>query len=295
MTTPVPPDGTTPTGPQPQDHDPWAPPTHPGDLPRLPSQPGEVPRPPYLMQTSQPRNGMGITALVLGLVGVVLGLFIILFWMSWLPALLAVIFGSVGLSHARKGRATNRAMAISGLVLGVVGLLIAAGSAAFTVVAVKHVVDSARAKAEEADEAKESAAAAEKARHLSFGEPYTFGNGLKVTVSKPAPFTPDEFAHGHDKGNKAVQVTVTVANTGTERIEVETGLPDVNDADGASAELVIDGSGRQKVITGYVLPGRKAVGKYAFSLPPDAAQRIEVEFSPDVARWDDAYWSGPTR
>ncbi|WP_327701166.1 DUF4352 domain-containing protein [Streptomyces decoyicus] len=295
MTTPVPPDGTTPTGPQPQDHDPWAPPTHPGDLPRLPSQPGEVPRPPYLMQTSQPRNGMGITALVLGLVGVVLGLFIILFWMSWLPALLAVIFGSVGLSHARKGRATNRAMAISGLVLGVVGLLIAAGSAAFTVVAVKHVVDSARAKAEEVDEAKESAAAAEKARHLSFGEPYTFGNGLKVTVSKPAPFTPDEFAHGHDKGNKAVQVTVTVANTGTERIEVETGLPDVNDADGASAELVIDGSGRQKVITGYVLPGRKAVGKYAFSLPPDAAQRIEVEFSPDVARWDDAYWSGPTR
>lgn len=295
MTTPVPPDGTTPTGPQPQDHDPWAPPTQTGDLPRLPSQPGDVPRPPYLMQTAQPRNGMGITALVLGLVGVVLGLFIILFWMSWLPALLAVIFGAVGLSHARKGRATNKAMAISGLVLGAVGLLIAAGSAAFTVVAVKHVVDDARAKAEEATEAKESAAAAEKARHLSFGEPYTFGNGLKVTVSKPAPFTPDEFANGHDKGNKAVQVTVTVVNTGTERIEVETGLPDVNDADGASAELVIDGSGRQKVITGYVLPGRKAVGKYAFSLPPDAADRIEVEFSPDVARWDDAYWSGPTR
>ncbi|MGW7640075.1 DUF4190 domain-containing protein [Streptomyces decoyicus] len=295
MTTPVPPDGATPAGPQPQDLDPWAPPSQPGGMPRLPSQPGDVLSPPYPMQPSQPRNGMGITALVLGLVGVVLGLFIILFWMSWLPALLAVIFGSVGLGHARKGLATNRPMAISGLVLGIVGLLIAAGSAAVTVVAVKHVVDSTRAKVKEADEAKESAAAAEKARHLSFGEPYTFGNGLKVTVSKPSPFTPDEFANGHDKGNKAVQVTVTVVNTGTKRIEVETGLPDVNDADGASAELVIDGSGRQKVITGYVLPGRKAVGKYAFSLPSDAAHRIEVEFSPDVARWDDAYWSGPTR
>ncbi|MFD3421356.1 DUF4190 domain-containing protein [Streptomyces decoyicus] len=305
MTTPVPPDGTTPTGPQPQDHDPWAPPTHPdgvprppfppSELPHLPPQLGGVPHPPYPMQTSQPRNGMGVTALVLGLVGVLLGVFIILFWMSWLPALLAVIFGSVGLSHARKGRATNKAMALSGLVLGIVGLLIAAGSAVFTVVAVKHVVDSTRAKVKEADEAKESAAAAEKARHLSFGEPYTFGNGLKVTVSKPTPFTPDEFANGHDKGNKAVQVTVTVVNTGTERIEVETGLPDVNDADGASAHLVIDGSGRQKVITGYVLPGRKAVGKYAFSLPPDAAHRVEVEFSPDAARWDDAYWSGPNR
>ncbi|WP_229346927.1 hypothetical protein [Streptomyces sp. UNOB3_S3] len=69
------------------------------------------------------------------------------------------------------------------------------------------------------------------------------------------------------------------------------GLPHVNDANGASAELVIDGSGLQKVITGYVLPGKEAVGKYAFSLPPDAADKAEVEFSPDGKRWPDAYWS----
>jgi hypothetical protein len=33
--------------------------------------------------------------------------------------------------------------------------------------------------------------------------------------------------------------------------------PSLNDADGTSTELVIDGSRRQKVITGYVLPTRK--------------------------------------
>ncbi|BDM69249.1 hypothetical protein HEK616_27360 [Streptomyces nigrescens] len=238
---------------------------------------------------------MGITALVLGLVGIGLGLFIILFWISWLPALLALVFGSIGLSHARKGLATNKAMAVSGLVMGIVGLLIAAGSGVVTVLTVKHAVDDARAKVREIKKGNEKAAAEEAARHLSFGESYTFGDGLKVTVAKPTPFTPDAIAYGHAKGNKAVQVTITVVNTGKQRVSIKTGLPDVNDADGASAELVIDGSGRQKVLTGYLLPGRTAVGKYAFSLPPAAAGRAEVEFSPDAIRWDDAYWSGSTR
>ncbi|WP_267245581.1 DUF4190 domain-containing protein [Streptomyces sp. PR69] len=240
---------------------------------------------------------MGVTALVLGIVGVVLGLAVVLFWMSWLPALLALVFGFVGLAHCRKGVATNRGMALTGVILGAAGLLIAVGGGVFSVLLVKDAAEDARA---EIAEVRASAAAEaekerekEKARHLSFGEAYTFENGLKVTVAKPEPFTPDSLVYGHAKGNKAVQVTVTVVNTSAERLSVETGLPSVNDANGASTELVIDGSGRQKVITGYVLPGKEAIGKYAFSLPPDAADKIEVEFSPDSKRWPDAYWSGP--
>jgi hypothetical protein len=255
------------------------------------------------MPMPQARNGMGVTALVLGLVGVVLGLAVVLFWLAWLPALLAVVFGFVGLSQARKGMATNRPMALTGVILGGVGLLLAAGTGAFAVVAVDHAVDEARAEADaqaaedaqaEAREKARAEAEAEKARHLSFGETYTFGNGLKVTVAEPQPFLPDDFALGHAEGNEAVQVTVTVVNTSRERLSVETGLPRVNDADGAPAELLIDGSGRQKVITGHVLPGRQAVGAYAFSLPPDAADGIEVGFSPDSSRWTNAYWSAPS-
>ncbi|QIQ06962.1 DUF4190 domain-containing protein [Streptomyces liangshanensis] len=280
--------------------DPWRPgPPAPAPAPPpgpaasdWPVYPGPVPGP-----MPQPRNGMGVTALVLGIAGVVLSLLIILFWMSWLPSLLAVIFGSLGLSHARKGLATNRAMALTGVILGAVGLLISVGGGVVAVVTVKKVTEDARARIDEvkAAEAAEDRKAREeeKARHLSFGETYTYENGLKVTVAEPQPFTPDDYVFGHAKGNEAVQVTVTVVNSGKERISVETGLPNVNDADGASTELVIDGSGRQKVITGYVLPGRKSVGKYAFSLPPDAADRIEVEFSPDAKVWPDAYWSGP--
>ncbi|MEU3184875.1 DUF4190 domain-containing protein [Streptomyces sp. NPDC006923] len=253
--------------------------------------------PVYPVPVPQARNAMGVTALVLGIVGVLLSLVIILFWMSWLPSLLAVVFGFIGLSHARKGLATNRAMSLAGVILGAVGLLIAVGGGVFAVMTVKKVTEDTRAridkvKASEAAEDKK-AKEEEKARHLSFGETYTYENGLRVTVAKPQPFTPSDPVFGHATGNKAVQVTVTVFNSGKERIPVETGLPNVTDANGASTELVIDGSGRQKVITGYVLPGKEAVGKYAFSLPPDAADKIEVEFSPDAMVWPDAYWSGP--
>ncbi|MFF9482979.1 DUF4352 domain-containing protein [Streptomyces sp. NPDC014733] len=288
-------------GPEGAGRDPWAPPPPGAELAAGAEPAGQVPYPvaaPW--GAPQPRNGMGISALVLGVTGVVLALFVVLFWLAWLPALLALIFGGIGVSQARKGVATNRGMALAGVFLGIVGLLIAAASLVFTVVVVDKAVDRARAEVQEIESADKASkrerekaeAAAEKARHLAFGEAYTFPDGLKVTVGKPVPFTPDEFANGHAEGNKAIEVTVTVVNTGDKRVRVETGLPDVSDADGATAELVIDGSGRQKVIDGYVLPGRTMVGKYAFSLPPKAAGKAEVEFSPDAMTLDDAYWSG---
>ncbi|WP_255306131.1 DUF4190 domain-containing protein [Streptomyces sp. Wb2n-11] len=279
----------------PSDQSPWGPP--PAGFPAPPPPVGQ-----------QPRNGMGITALVLGTIGAVLGLAVFLFWISWLPALLALVFGIVGLGHARKGLATNKAMALTGLVLGAAGLLLAVGGGVFTFSKVAEFTDGIRSDVEtaeaEADAAEASAAAsakaeasasaaAEEARNLAFGETYTYENGLKVTVSGPRPFVPDEFAFGHPKGNKAVEVTVTVVNGGSEKTDLKTGLPRVGDADGADAELLIDGSGRQKVLTGMLLPGKRAVGKYAFSLPAGAADRIRVTFSPDLMKYDDAFWSGP--
>lgn len=80
-----------------------------------------------------PRNGFGVTALVLGIVGTVF---------SWVPvlglilAVLAVVFGALGYSRACKGQATNSGTAIAGLVLGVIAFVIqivvfaAVGSAA---------------------------------------------------------------------------------------------------------------------------------------------------------------------
>lgn len=82
--------------------------------------------------TTQLRNGFGVTALVLGIVGAVF---------SWIPvfggilAILAIIFGALGYARARKGEASS-GMPIAGLALGAVAFVIqvaifaAVGSAA---------------------------------------------------------------------------------------------------------------------------------------------------------------------
>lgn len=82
------------------------------------SQPTITPAAPT---TAAPRNGFGVTALVLGIVGVVF---------SWVPvlggilAILALVFGALGYSRARKGEATNSGMAIAGLILGAIAFVI---------------------------------------------------------------------------------------------------------------------------------------------------------------------------
>ncbi|QDY80975.1 DUF4190 domain-containing protein [Streptomyces qinzhouensis] len=248
---------------------------------------------------------MGITALVLGIIGIVLGLAVFLFWLSWLPALLAVIFGIIGLSYVRKGTANNRGMALGGVIMGGIGLLLSVGGGVISVLVVKGANDSAEdnvlqveasAEAEDreaVEKAEREAEAAAAARRLSFGEPFLFENGLKVTVEKPKPFEPDEFANGHAKGNKAIEVTITVVNTGKKPAPIES-MPYVFDAAGADTDLVIDGSGRQKILHDSIPPGKQAIGRYAFSLPPTAANRAEVEFTPVLMdlNMPDARWSG---
>ncbi len=65
------------------------------------------------------KNGLGISALVLGLVGL-LGGFIIPF--SGLGSNLAFIFGAIGLKRVKRGEATNRGMALWGMWLGIAGV-----------------------------------------------------------------------------------------------------------------------------------------------------------------------------
>lgn len=66
---------------------------------------------------AQPQNGMGVAALVLGIIGMV-PFPITGFWCS----LLAIIFGAIGRKRVRLGTATNKVMATWGLWLGIVGM-----------------------------------------------------------------------------------------------------------------------------------------------------------------------------
>jgi hypothetical protein len=71
------------------------------------------------LSRQQPRNGLGAAALVCGIVAVVLSFIPVINWFTWPLGVLAVVFGAVGWGRANKGQATNKSMAIAGLVLGI--------------------------------------------------------------------------------------------------------------------------------------------------------------------------------
>jgi len=107
---PYPPQGPPPQGPPPQ-----GPP--PGQGPAGSYQAGGYPA------ARGRRNGMGTTALVVGVVALVLVLLLLFSPLGALLGLLAVLFGILGLIRANRGEADNRGQAVAGLVTGGLALL----------------------------------------------------------------------------------------------------------------------------------------------------------------------------
>ena len=71
--------------------------------------------------TPAPANGLGTTGMVLGIVGAALSLVPVL---GFILGLLATTFGGIGLAKANRGEATNKGMAIAGLVLGIIAMAV---------------------------------------------------------------------------------------------------------------------------------------------------------------------------
>ena len=79
------------------------------------------------------RNGLGITALVLGILSIVPGFF----YFGVVLGIIAAVLGFLGLQRVKRGEANNRGVAIGGIVTGVIGFLAAAAFTAITVVFVQ--------------------------------------------------------------------------------------------------------------------------------------------------------------
>jgi hypothetical protein len=83
-------------------------------------------------------NGLAVTSLVLGIVGAALSLIPITgIFLCWLPALLAIVFGFIGLGTAKGAGSFRRGQAMAGIVCGllpipiiliILGLLYGVGS-----------------------------------------------------------------------------------------------------------------------------------------------------------------------
>jgi Domain of unknown function (DUF4190) len=88
--------------------------------------PADQGRPQWPSGPSGPRNGMGVAALVFGVVGVLLGAVVI----GGVLGIVAVVLGILALGRVRRGEANNRGVAIIGIVAGALAVVIAAGALA---------------------------------------------------------------------------------------------------------------------------------------------------------------------
>lgn len=70
-----------------------------------------------------PNNGLGTAAMVIGIISVV---GFCLYGVNIILGILALIFGIIGLGRAKRGEATNRGMALAGVILGSVGIVVGA-------------------------------------------------------------------------------------------------------------------------------------------------------------------------
>ncbi|MFF0436858.1 DUF4190 domain-containing protein [Streptomyces sp. NPDC004327] len=82
-----------------------------------------------------PSNGMGTASMVLGIIAVA---GFCLWGFGAILGILALIFGIIGLKKAGRGEATNRGMAIAGVVLGSIGILVSAAFLTLMIVAINN-------------------------------------------------------------------------------------------------------------------------------------------------------------
>ncbi len=86
-------------------------------FPTMPAAPPEY-------RVPQPRNGLGVAGFVLGLIGLLFSFLPIVGVVAWPLVILGLIFSLIGYSRGRTGRAGNKGLALTGVVLSVLGLVV---------------------------------------------------------------------------------------------------------------------------------------------------------------------------
>ncbi len=127
--------------------DPTNQPESPQPPPSQPPQPpaGGYPAPPPMPYAGQapppaaPRNGLGITALVLAIIGLLICWIPFVGFFGLILGIVAVILGIMGRGRVKRGQANNGGVALSGIVLGLFAIIGAIAAAAIWFFAFKEV------------------------------------------------------------------------------------------------------------------------------------------------------------
>lgn len=144
-------------------------------------------------------NGFGVTALVLGIVGIVFAFIPIIGVIAWPLVVLGLVFGILGIRRARVGNAGNLGAAVTGTVLSAVGLVVC-----FLWVAVLGSTLSPGAP-QPALTAHPNAPT-----EVAFGQPLAWPGGEQITISAPQAYDdPNPYL---DTPGRSASLDVTVVN-----------------------------------------------------------------------------------
>lgn len=88
-----------------------------------------------------PRNGLGLAAMILGIVALPFTLTGLTAWISIILGLIAAPLALAGFGRIRKGQATNKGVTITGLVLGLLAIVLGIASTVATINAVGEALD----------------------------------------------------------------------------------------------------------------------------------------------------------
>ncbi|MFZ1382336.1 MAG: hypothetical protein WAS54_06055 [Scrofimicrobium sp.] len=110
----------------------------------------------------------------------------------------------------------------------------------------------------------------------TFGDTYTWDDGLAVTISQPTEFTPSEYSAGAVEGQTALSYEVTLTN-GTDK-DVESVMIMLTVASGGSeGSAIFDSNNGVEIPTSTILPGKSLTWTVAYSVADPADVQISVD------------------
>lgn len=209
----------------------------------------------------RPGNGLGTAGFVLGVIAALLSWTFVLSFVVLPLAVLALIFGIIGASRARAGRATNRTAALSGLWTGAGSLAIAVPHLVLFVVLVAQSV--------------EVESEAGSAYLAGAGDTVVYEDGLSAVIDAPAGSADGSF----------VTVTALVTNDGDDDVE----LNDPGMAAYADGAQIDDGLVRTTGPSpGDLEPGETEAVGFTVAVP-EGTTELGVDFRPSGDH-EASYW-----
>jgi len=227
-------------------------------------------------------NVLGIVALVVAGVGFLLAVIPFTFIVGAVLLPIALVLSIIALFLP--GR---KWPAVTALILAIVGGIV--GTIVFVLVIVAGPVQQAleeegiigsTSEASESPEASASEEATPEAGpvgNLAFGDTMVWEDGVELTVSAPAPYTPTEFAAGADQANQ-LAFTMTITNNSTENLQpvVYTRLSSGGTEASQIFDVTADGTQVGVPPTTVVLPGESVTWTEAWSVADPNSLTMQI-------------------